>query len=312
MEDFLSRNYPKKRGPLLLGLSGGADSKALLYALLDCGIQPHLAHIDHGWRGESKKEADLLLEEAKSLGLVFHTKKLVTVEKRNLEAICREERLTFFYELFCQYKYDALLLAHQKNDLLETVLKRILEGAHIFQLFGMTEVSWYKDMPLFRPLLGIYKEEIYKYLEDKKVSYFQDSTNEDISFLRGRMRKNILPQLQMEFGKGIEENLYQLSCRSLELSSYLEQRVQLYLDNVVVGSWGKSLSFNGLHQIEARYLVRKFLGFALPRKELEQILQWLKENAKDKEILRKEGAIRIDNKILFLLKNQKVADMVKR
>ena len=116
--------------PLLLGYSGGPDSKALLYALLEAGVKNlHLAHIDHGWREESGAEAEALRGEAESLGCPFHTVRLPKPGKGNWEDEARKGRLAFFQSLFQIEPFQALLLARQKEEQAETVLKRVLEGA---------------------------------------------------------------------------------------------------------------------------------------------------------------------------------------
>ena len=109
VKDFLATHW-EGQSPLLLGYSGGPDSKALLYLVREIeGIDLHVAHVDHGWRKESAEEAALLEEEIKSLGHVFHTTKLHMAAK-NKEAIAREERMAFFLSLFKRYPFQALLL----------------------------------------------------------------------------------------------------------------------------------------------------------------------------------------------------------
>src|SRR5689334_18767742 len=92
IQNFLLSNWDQK-SPLLLGYSGGPDSKALLYLLLQLGVRPHLAHVDHGWREESALQARELGLEAESLGLPFHT---IRGEPDRRESKAREQRLLFF------------------------------------------------------------------------------------------------------------------------------------------------------------------------------------------------------------------------
>lgn len=136
-KEFLFVHWDRKK-PLLLGYSGGPDSKALLYALLECDARPHLAHVDHGWREESRAEAEECRAEAIKLGLPFHTIRLDIPKK---EDAARIARFSFFQSLYRTGPFQALLLAHQADDLAETVLKRTLEGAHLAFLGGMEAAS---------------------------------------------------------------------------------------------------------------------------------------------------------------------------
>ena len=150
--------------PLLLGYSGGPDSKVLLYALLELGVHSlHVAHIDHGWREESGGEVLLLQHEIEALRLPFHTTRLVAPVK-NKEALAREERFSFFSTLFHKISAQALLLAHHRDDQVETVLKRILEGAHLPFLTGIESISQRKVMTIWRPLLSCKNRQIISFL----------------------------------------------------------------------------------------------------------------------------------------------------
>src|SRR3990167_8782788 len=91
-QEFLSVHWDRRK-PLLLGYSGGPDSKALLYALLECNVTPHLVHVDHGWREESRKETLELQEEARKLGCPFFSTRLENARK---EDEAREGRYAFY------------------------------------------------------------------------------------------------------------------------------------------------------------------------------------------------------------------------
>ena len=132
--------------PVLIGLSGGPDSMALLHLLRECAQKKDLrigvAHVNHCWRAESSYEAAQLEELVKNLGYSFHLKVLNPSELTgNLEDACRRERLAFFNELTHAYGYQAVILGHHRDDQAETVLKRFLEGASLVNLKGMEEIK---------------------------------------------------------------------------------------------------------------------------------------------------------------------------
>lgn len=217
VRDFLKQRWQPGR-PLLVGFSGGPDSLALVHALLACKrfypIDIHLAHIDHGWRDESHKQAQDLKKKMESLGLRFHLKTLSPCDFAvgNKENIARDLRHLFFKEVYSLIDAQALLLAHQMDDLAETVLKRIFEGAGIFSWSTMQESSLFQGMNLWRPLLSLSKKELVDFLKAKDLSYYiVDYTNLDPKFLRGRMRTEIFPYLEELFGKNIVSSLCTLS-----------------------------------------------------------------------------------------------------
>lgn len=301
VRDFLKQHWDQKR-PLLLGYSGGPDSKALLYTLLDAGCNKlHLAHIDHGWREESREEAEGLLEEAKRLGLPFHSIRLSIVPTKNQEEAARQERLLFFKALYEKLSCQALLLAHHASDLAETVLKRILEGAHLPYLGGMDAVGMWEAMSIWRPFLFSPRKEILSFLQEKRQSFYQDATNRDQRYLRARMRESILPTLASLFGKEVEENLTILGKRAFEYRSYLDRRVASY--QPIEGPWGALYHLSDIERIEARHLLQRELKqrkMAWSRESMERALDAILSRQANLRI----ESVWIDRGTLFFLKEK--------
>lgn len=287
-EAFLRVHWDQKK-PLLLGYSGGPDSKALLYALLECGVKPHLAYVDHGWREESRQEAALLAEEARGLGLVFHTTR-VSIEKK--EDAARNARLKFFKELIPDY--SALLLAHQADDLAETVLKRIFEGAHLPFLGGMREISNQHEMTIWRPFLSVKRTEILIFLEERGLKALVDSSNFDPKYLRARMRSGLFPLLNEHFGKEIGENLDLLSVRAYELKSYLDEKVK------AIKIEDGAFNLNGFARIEQRHFLQS-LGVFLSRQVLETLLDWLEMGGKKRSLKVQKRKFTVDQGRLWIV-----------
>lgn len=296
--------------PLILGYSGGPDSKALLQALLASKealkLDLHLAHVDHGWRKESADEADLLRQEAAVLGLPFHLKRLPTVPSKNKEAFARQERLEFFSKLCGELQAEGVFLAHHADDLAETVLKRVLEGAHLRAFGGMEEVSESGQMLLFRPLLSFSKKELLQSIG--KAPYLEDATNLDPGFLRGRMRGTLLPFLNQTFGKEVSRNLCRLSQSSLELKKYFAKRIKKYEEAKQDHSWGVLWDFSRyseLEKVELEYLLKGFFQrnhWTVSSVMFEGIISGLL-GSKRKIFYQSKGVVfYIDNSILFIIK----------
>ena len=258
MQQLLSflRKYHDGRSPLLLALSGGSDSLALWSMLIEAKkVYPfplHIAHVDHGWREESASQAADL---EKLVGKPFHTIRLENQVPSENGA--RIGRFRYFLELQEKWGFQAVLLAHHADDQAETVLKRVLEGAHLAHLGGMVSRGVIKGVNCWRPLLKRTKKELGCFL---KNSPFWDSTNEDITFLRNRMRLEMVPFLEKSFGKNICKNLALLGERVHLLKDYLDYQTKKYEERVTKTSWGLLFDFTGLpieNAFEWEWLIKK-------------------------------------------------------
>ncbi|MBS0615955.1 MAG: tRNA lysidine(34) synthetase TilS [Verrucomicrobia bacterium] len=280
VKEFLKKNFQEGK-PLLVGFSGGPDSTALVHALIECGCNDlHLCHIDHGWREESGKEAEKLQSQTK---LPFHLFRLEKVAKT--EDAARQARLKIFHQLYQKLGCQALVLGHQGDDQSETVLKRILEGAHLTSLGGILPVHSWEGMPIWRPLLQMCKTEIIQWLTKKNIPYLEDSTNDDPAYLRARMRHTIFPWLAKEFGKEIAENLRHLGTSAQELKKYLEARTQPLRQAIVKTKGHQSIDLNPFFPWEPLEL-KSFLKSWLPlsRTELESLCSLLQNDAHESKI----------------------------
>lgn len=294
---------------IILGLSGGPDSSALFEAILE--IQPnfplkiHVVHVDHGWRQESKYEATILQKKVEIKGIPFHQKVLDPKETTsNLEDKARKERWQFFKEIYDKLGAKALLLGHQKDDLVETVLKRLFEGAHLENLGGMEKKSFIENRVILRPLLGIEKVTILEWLEKRNIAYFVDRTNDDLKFNRSRLRHLLIPTLEEKFGKGIKGNLYQLSQRTYALREYLDRKVLHWKERGVKGPLGSYYDLSGcFEKIEIEHFlleVSKEQDIGISSSECDHLSEALL-NQKSIRVERKGGTWIADRGRIFLL-----------
>lgn len=294
---FIDTHWNRKQ-PLLLGYSGGPDSKALLYALLDAGVHSlHLAHIDHGWRQESRDEAETIRREAARLGLPCHMRRLRLESSANLEASGREERLRFFTELCAQFPFQAVLLAHHSGDLAETVLKRILEGAALYRWAGFTEISAFDSLVIWRPWLKINKGQILAYLAQRGLPFIDDCSNRDRRFLRARMRAEIVPALQKSFGKEVVSNLVYISDSAAQLHRYLDRNVRRLREEKREGPWGVYWDAEEWDPLEARYFFQQWDCYS--RAELDTAVHALQQGAAHRSF----GPLVVDRKKIFAFQN---------
>lgn len=180
---------------IAVALSGGSDSLALTFLLNDfCAknkINLIAITIDHKMRPNSSKEAKdlaLLLKSNKINHQVLAIPKN-KIPKSNIESRLRQIRYEILYE-FCQRnKINHLFLGHILSDVAENFLIRLFRGSGLDGLSSIAEISNYKEIKLIRPLLKISKDELKNYLQEKKIQWFEDETNEDEKFLRNKIRK---------------------------------------------------------------------------------------------------------------------------
>ncbi len=179
---------------VILGVSGGADSIAMLYALnelVDYGLELIVAHLNHGIRGdEAKGDAEFVKETAKSLRLTFVYGEVDTLSFKeesqlSLEDAARTLRYKFFDQVLNKHYATKIATAHTLDDQAETVLMRLLRGSGSRGLSGIPPVS----NSIVRPLIDTSRSEIEEYLRSKGVEWVEDSTNESPEFLRNRIRK---------------------------------------------------------------------------------------------------------------------------
>ena len=254
-----------EQGRFLLALSGGCDSLSLFYILLEIfagrSAPFHVAHIDHGWRDSSAQEAVQLKQLCHKYDLTFHVQTLSPSDAiGNLENHCRNQRLKFFKQVCRQFKLIGVFLGHHQNDQAETILKRVLEGAHWSNLAGISEKSEIGQLKLFRPLLKVSKQQLEDYLAEIKIEPIQDFSNFDSKFLRARMRQKIIPSLEKEFGKNIEKSLVKLANSFQNINRDYDEEVAIYLKKIEQGPFGFYLDFNqlpGLSRSLLDYLLHK-------------------------------------------------------
>ncbi len=306
LKNFLYENLDPRR-PILLAYSGGIDSSCLLDLLLkfkkESEIDLHVAHVDHGWREESYLQALEIKKKMEGLKISFHLKRLKLNLKKNLENESRNQRILFFKSLFKRYKFQALITAHQKDDLAETVLKRFLEGANIFLLTSMQKVSKFDNFLIFRPLLDVSRKEILAYLNQNKISYYFDKTNEDTKFLRAKMRVDIFPFLQKNFNKQILNNLAQISNYSMELNNYLQAKTSKFLKKIKISPFGLYIDLNKVDQsLELKFIIKKITkDIDLSRSILEKLIFYLLQKKPNLKVSLKNSTIFVDRGYFFIL-----------
>lgn len=186
---------------VVLGVSGGADSIALVYALRelqDYDLELIVAHLNHGLRGdEAERDARYVEQVAGSLNLRFEYKEVDTLvfkeeHQLSLEEAGRMLRYGFFTDVLNKYNAAKIATAHTLDDQAETVLMRLLRGSGGLGLSGIPPVSG----NIIRPLIETRRSEIEDFLKSRGIKWIEDSTNKETVFLRNKIRLELLPELK--------------------------------------------------------------------------------------------------------------------
>jgi len=209
----------------LVAFSGGGDSTALFFLLLEHGIAFDIAHVNYQTRTQSDAEEAY----AKALATTHH-KHLFSftckLEKSNFEHRAREERYAFFESIIQKHSYDTLLMAHHLGDQLEWFLMQLTRGAGLVEMLGMQEVEMRKAYTLVRPLLHVSKKTLQNYLHEHKITYFNDESNESLKHLRNQFRHDFATPLMDVYEEGIAKSFAYLSEDRKRLLPHQAKRIE--------------------------------------------------------------------------------------
>ncbi|MFW5813734.1 MAG: tRNA lysidine(34) synthetase TilS [Fibrobacterota bacterium] len=190
----------KPTSSVLVGLSGGADSVALIHLLhlyrQELGVSRiAAAHVNHSLRGEESDADEAFVRElCEKLEIELFTIRLDrTGEKETgIEEWARGERYSFFHKIKSDHKFDCIATAHTADDQAETLIMRLMRGAGIRGMRGILPV---RDDGVIRPLINVERKQLIEWLESRNISYRTDSSNFDPTFRRNWVRQEIIPKL---------------------------------------------------------------------------------------------------------------------
>ena len=194
-------SHMPKDTPILLALSGGADSRALFHMLLSYGAPLTVAHVDHGIRGEDAVRDSLFCQKlAHEAGVPFYLLKenvpsLAEKNRLGIEEQARAVRYGFFEKIMREHNIPILATAHNADDNAETLLFRMARGTGLSGMCGIAPSRSFGDGVLIRPLLSVSKKQILDYCDQHQLGYVTDVTNSDVKYTRNRIRHRILPEL---------------------------------------------------------------------------------------------------------------------
>lgn len=223
---------------ILVGVSGGADSVALLLILKDLGYQIQALHCNfHLRKEESDRDEDFVSELCSQNGIPllikhFNTKEYADNNNVSIEMAARYQRYNWFYEVQKSINAQCIAVAHHKNDQAETLLLNLIRGTGIRGLAGMYPLR----NSIARPLLCVTRQEIISYLRNIKQDFVTDSTNLERNATRNIIRLDILPQLA-EINPNIINTLSDTCSIMMSSIPFYEKEIQKELEQVKLSEY---------------------------------------------------------------------------
>lgn len=238
---------------LIVAVSGGADSVALLRLLKDLqeelGLTLLVGHFDHRLRTDSAEDARWVAAMCEELKIAYEIG-VATLEEmssaKGIEESARRKRYAFLNNLAQANSCTQICVAHTQNDQVETVLHHIARGTGLKGLAGIPKQREIGDgIKVIRPLLNFRRETLLSYLAELKQDYRSDSTNKDTSFTRNRIRHEILPELRSQLNPQLDTALLKLAEQSAEAQEAIDAIAAAKLkDSQVITSTHSSLRLN--------------------------------------------------------------------
>lgn len=260
---------------ILVAVSGGQDSLCLVKLLLD--LKPKwnwrlaMVHCDHGWRPDSAANAAHVLQLARRWQIPCFVEKAQDLPET--EAAARSWRYGVFEQLASSHGYYYVVTGHTATDRAETVIYNLLRGSGAD---GMQALSWQRpistdhpDIYVVRPLLQLTRQETEAFCCDLALPVWYDSSNQDLSYRRNRIRRELMPYLRSHFNPKVESTLAQTAEILTAEVIYLEKQTDQLYDQVVEDQkdgWQINRSlFKAAPLALKRRVARRLLQTALPQ-----------------------------------------------
>lgn len=227
---------PKPPAKILVALSGGPDSVALLRLMHRLGFELEAAHCNFGLRPEADSDAEFCHLLCNDLGIVFHhiafqTKKICAERKQGVQLTARQLRYEWFESLLASRNIKFCATAHHADDQAETLLASLIKGASSKVLLGIPEISG----PYIRPLLGIKKAELLDWLKNEGAFWKTDLSNDSNDYQRNRIRNLIIPAIEGVNPNFVERLQKKFECHQAQLD-FLNDAFRAIEKDVIIES----------------------------------------------------------------------------
>ncbi|KLI17743.1 tRNA lysidine(34) synthetase TilS [Brachyspira hyodysenteriae] len=284
--NFLISNIDDiKNKTLAVAYSGGIDSQVLLniaYRLKDeLSFNLIIIHVNYNLRGEDSTNDELFARDmAKKYNLEIYVKEIKpnSYNGKNIQLEARNDRYNFFEELHNKKIYDYLLIAHNKDDLAETIIYRMIKGAGTNVYKSLRDKKGY----ILRPILNFYRKDIEAYARNNNLEHREDVSNKKNYYSRNKIRNLIIPMLE-EINTNAKNNIIRFAKRSYEETYILRKKInKLYKKNIYKKNTKLNIEkIKNTNELFIKKIIVKFLAknnIEITEKRVSEILKVIKSD----------------------------------
>jgi len=290
-----SRAMVEAGDTILVGVSGGPDSVALVHILLALAprfsIQIAMAHLNHGLRkSESDRDEAFVVSIAEQLDLPVHVEKkdvrgYQKSRHLSLEEAARQLRYRFYHEVASRFGYQKIALGHHADDNAELILMFMLRGTGPLGLSGIPPL---RGDQIIRPLIDLKRSEIMDFIAEKGLDCVEDSSNRDLHHLRNRIRNRLIPQLKAEYNPRLIDSLNRMAFIMDAEEQWIGNLTRPILDRVIVMEKKSRIGID----ISALNL----LPIAVRRRLIREVVFRIKGNLRRVSFVHVEAALKLAKK----------------
>jgi len=300
---------------VLVALSGGADSVALLRVIISLGYTCECAHCNFHLRGEeSNRDEEFVRSLCKELHIPLHIKHFETdsyaKEKHiSIEMAARELRYAWFEELRKGIGASVIAVAHHRDDSVETFLLNLIRGTGINGLKGIQAKNGF----IARPLLEISREDILNYLDYLKQDYVTDSTNLQDEYMRNKIRLNLLP-IMKDMNPSIMESIQDTAQKLADVANiYNKNRKEILRISIQQNNKEYILPIQTiLNDLAPLTLLHEWLGkYKFNSSQIKDIYQCLKQEQSGKRFISNGWELLRDRELLILRQKEETENAPK-
>lgn len=266
---------------IAVAFSGGPDSTSLLHILKHLYPQTEAIYVNHNLRKDSKKEENFVKQFCNQNKIPLHIEQMNWKEKpSNLEEAARRKRYGHLEKVAKEFGFTKIALAHHKDDLVETLLLRLIRGTGPRGLIGMQPIRG----RYIRPLLGSARLEIQQYLVEQSLPSYSDPTNKSRNFDRNKIRHDLLPYIESNFNPKVQDALLRFANWAEEQSNLIDELIQPYLGLITDSGIQKEKFLKLSHPLQKELIRRALLKedpyFRINSRVIEGILRTIAASTK--------------------------------
>ncbi|TXJ20586.1 tRNA lysidine(34) synthetase TilS [Brachyspira aalborgi] len=295
VKKFLTKNIKDiNKKTFAVAYSGGIDSQTALHIIYklkkELGFNLIIIHINYNLRGEESKKDELFARNiAKKYNLNIYIKEIKegSYNKKNIQNEARKDRYNFFEELYNKNIFDYLIIAHNKDDFVETIIYRMIKGAGA-DIYNCLKK---KNNYILRPILNFYREEIENYAKENNLEYREDASNKKNKYARNKIRNLIIPMLET-INKKSKDNIIKFSKKAYLENKFLRKKINnIYKKNLINKNSINIENIKNLNRIFLNRIIMKFIAeseknnIEITEKRISEIVKIIKSK-KSNVILR--------------------------